>query len=153
MNRRKGSGRPVAGPAGYTMAEVVLAFAVFGIALAGLFPFVLTELRMTRKLEVRFQGNLSYDRDGSGQFGLQVLPNSQYPAQNYYAVPWKNPRMRSLVGGASITTDQGNAVDDYAGISIGNATRTPTTIYDYQIVYPDSGGDPQIVVDLNVEAQ
>ncbi len=33
--------------AGYAMVEVILAFAVFGIALAGLFPFVLTQLKLT----------------------------------------------------------------------------------------------------------
>jgi hypothetical protein len=153
MSRDIARGRAAPGPAGYTMAEVVLAFAIFGIALAGLCPFVLTELRLTRKLEVRFQGNLSYDRDGSGQYGQQVLPNSQYPAQIYYAVPWKNPRMRSLVGGAAITTDQANAVDDYVAVNPGPVTRTPATIYNYQIIYTDSGDDPQVVVDLNVEAQ
>jgi hypothetical protein len=151
MSRSVARGRAAA--AGYMMAEVVLAFAIFGIALAGLFPFVLTQLRLTRKLEVRFQGNLFYDRDGSGRYAQRVLPNSQYPAQIYYAVPWKNPRMRSLVGGAIVTTDPANAVDDYVPVNPGPATRTPTTIYNYQIIYPDSGDDPQVVVDLNVEAQ
>ena len=42
------------------MVEVILAFAVFGIALAGLFPFVLTQLRLTRKLETRFQGDVYF---------------------------------------------------------------------------------------------
>ena len=76
---------------GYTMIEVMLAFAVLGIALAGLFPFVLAHLKLTRKLEVRFQGQVSYDLDASGQNSIQVLPNSQYPAQTYYVGALEEP--------------------------------------------------------------
>jgi hypothetical protein len=135
------------------MAEAILAFSVFGIALAGLFPFVLTQLRLTRKLETRFQGNVFFFKDAARQNSIQVLPNSQYHAQTYYAVPWKNPRMRSLLGGAVITTDQSNSIDDYTSQSLGKLTQTPVTIYNYQIIYPDKTSDPQIIINLNVEAK
>jgi hypothetical protein len=135
---------------GYIMAEAIIAFAIFGLALAGLFPFVLTQLRLTRKLEARFQGDVISYQDVARQY--PVYPDHQNQAQTYYAVPWKNPRMRSLIGGASITTDQGNAIDDFTSQSLGNLTPTPVTIYSYQITYSDTTSDPAITVSLNVEA-
>ena len=114
------------------MVEVILAFAVFGIALAGLFPFVLTQLRLTRRLEARFQGDVISYKDKARQY--PVYPNHQNQALNYYAVPWKNPRMRSLIGGALITTDQANALDDYTSTDLGSKTRTPVTIYSLRLL-------------------
>ena len=135
--------------AGYIMAEAIMAFAIFGIALAGLFPFVLTQLKLTRKLEARFQGDVISYKDVARQY--PVYPNHQNQAQTYYDVPWKNPRMQSLIGGALITTNQGNAIDDYTSQSLNNLTSYPATIYNYQITYPDMTSDPTITVNLNVE--
>lgn len=134
---------------GYIMAEAILAFAIFGIALAGLFPFVLTQLKLTRKLESRFQGDVYSYKDVARQH--LAYPDHPNLAQTYYAVPWKNPRMQSLIGGALITTDRGNAIDDFTSQSLNNMTSHPATIYDYQITYPDMTGDPTITVNLNVE--
>jgi len=51
------------------------------------------------------------------------------------STPWKNPRMRSLVGGALITTDPANAVDDYTPTTVPQGTTIyKSTIYSYQIV-------------------
>ncbi len=117
------------------MAEAVLAFAILGVALAGLAPFVVTQLRLIHKLETRFQGN-PVTRNGQ-----PFLPNQTNPAQTYYSVPWKNPRMQSLfsraaitIGSATITNTQGNAVDDYTNTYQGSPTKTNTlTIYNYHI--------------------
>jgi hypothetical protein len=137
---------------GYMMIEMVLGFAIFGVALAGLFPFVLTQLRLTRKLENRFQGTVVYYLDSTKVNSIVVLPNPMNPAKTYYVVRWKNPRMRSLIGGGLITTDQLNALDDYSGVDMGSSTPTPVTIYNHQISFPDPNGDPVVTVDLNVEA-
>jgi hypothetical protein len=138
------------------MAEVTLAFAVLGIALGGLFPFVLTQLRLTRKLETRYQGTVLHYLDRSHENSVQCLPNQSYPSQNYHAVPWKNPRMRALMSGARIMSDQDIASDDpprddYTSPKLGNKTRTPATIYGFQISYPATGGDPQISVQVTGE--
>jgi hypothetical protein len=131
------------------MAEAVMAFAIFGIALAGLFPFVLTQLKLTRKLEARVQGDVISYKDVARQH--PVYPDHQNQARTYYVVPWKNPRMRSLISGATITTDQSNAIDDYTSQGLGNLTSTPVTIYNYQITAPDMTSDPTVTVNLNVE--
>jgi hypothetical protein len=149
LNQRDQSTAAHRSRAGYIMAEAIIAFAIFGIAMAGLFPFVLTQLRLTRKLEARFQGDVISYKDVARQH--QVYPDHQNQAATYDTVPWKNPRMRSLIGGAFITTDQGNAIDDYTSQNLNNLTPTPVTIYNYQITYPDMTGDPTITVNLNVE--
>ena len=123
----------------YVMAEAILGFAMLGVVLAGLFPFVLTELRMTRKLESRFQGNVT--------FRSRTFTTSG----TYSCIPWKNPRMQALIGAASITTDPLHPEDDFTVTQIGSNTRVPVTIYSYQVTYPDSTGDPQVTVDVNVE--
>ncbi len=112
------------------MAEAVLAFAILGIALAGLSPFVITQLRLIHKLETRFQGVVTRN-------GQPYLPNQTIPRQTYYSVPWKNPRTQSLfgraaiaIGSATITNAQGNAVDDYTNTYQGSPPKTNTlTIY------------------------
>jgi hypothetical protein len=154
---RRLKGKQLSSRNGYAMAEVTLAFAVLGIALAGLFPFVLTQLRLIRKLEIRYQGTVLHYLDRAHENSVQCLPNQSYPFQSYHAVPWKNPRMRALISGARITSDQDIAsdnppIDDYTSPKQGNKTRTPVTIYGFQIIYPATGGDPQISVDANGEA-
>jgi hypothetical protein len=151
MTTRRANAAPTV-RAGYMMAEMTLAFAIFGVAMAGLFPFVLAQLKLTRKLETRMQGTVLYYLDTAHVNSIQVLPNDMYPPQIYHVVPWKNPRMRSLVGGALITTDPLNSIDDYTPTDAGSSTRTPATIYDHRIAFPDPNGDPVITVDLNVES-
>jgi hypothetical protein len=136
----------------YAMSEAVLAFAILGIALAGMSPFVVTQLRLIHKLETRFQGN-PVTRGGEPFFGNQ-------PANTYYSVPWKNPRMQSLFGRAAITagsatiTDaQGNAVDDYTNTYQGSPVKAnKIIIYNYTFSFTDMTSDPSsVVVNLDVE--
>jgi len=136
---------------GYAMAEAILAFAILGIALAGLSPFAVTQLRLIHKLETRFQGN------PVTRCGQSFLPNQTNTPQTYFSVPWKNPRMQSLfgraaitIGSATITNAQGNAVDDYTNTYTGNRPNT-LTIYNYTLTYTDMTSDPQsITVNLDV---
>ncbi len=105
---------------GYAMAEAVLAFAILGIALAGLAPFVVTQLRLIHKLENRFQGVVT----------LNGQPfNQTTPAPAYYCVPWKNPRMRRLFGRGTVTTDPTNAADDYTSASSSTQPKNTLTIF------------------------
>ena len=67
------------------MAEAILAFAILGIALAGLAPFAVTQLRLIHKLETRFQGN-PVTRDGQ-----PFLPNQTNPAQTYLLCSVEEP--------------------------------------------------------------
>jgi len=131
---------------GYAMAEVILAFAILGTALAGLSPFVVTHLRLIHKLETRFQGN------PVTRCGQPFLPNQTNTAQTYYCVPWKNPRMQSLFGRATVTIDPLNAVDDYysnasPGVYKPNTltifyttsnTNPPLIYYNQKLTYPNN---------------
>ena len=136
------------------MAEAVLAFSILGIALAGLAPFVVTQLRLIHKLETRFQGN-PVTRDSQS-----FLPNQANPAQTYYSVPWKNKRMQALFGRAAITIGspiitsvEGVAVDDYTNTYQGSPPKVNTlTIYTFTPTYTDMTSDPSsIVVNVDVE--
>ena len=49
---------------GYTLLEVQVAFAVLGIGLAGLCPFVVMQLRQVRQLELRLEGTCGRDTAG-----------------------------------------------------------------------------------------
>jgi hypothetical protein len=142
---------------GYAMAEAILAFAILGTALAGLAPFAMTHLRLIHKLETRFQGN-PVTRNGQS-----FLPNQANAAQTYYCVPWKNPRMRSLFGRATVTIDQSNAVDDYNNSSSGTKTNAltifyatsntppPMIYYSQTLTYNDFTSDPlQFTIYLDV---
>jgi hypothetical protein len=63
------------------MLEMEIAFAVFGVILAGLCPVVVAEYRHVKKLESRFR-----------------------PGVPYYVVPRPEPWSRKLAGTASVTT-------------------------------------------------
>ena len=141
-------GRPA-----FVMAEAILAFAILGVALAGLAPFVVTHLRLIHKLETRFQGN------PVTRHGQPYLPNQANPAQTYFSVPWTNPRMRALfgraaitIGSATITDARDNPVDDYTNSYQGSPPKANTlTIYNYAFTYTDMTSDPQsVVVNLDV---
>jgi hypothetical protein len=131
---------------GYAMAEAILAFAILGIALAGMAPFAVTQLRLIHKLETRFQGNPVF-RDGQ-----PIIQTNKAPT--YFCVPWKNPRMRSLFGRATVTIDPSNAVDDYTTVSLGSnnkkntltifyTTNTTTIYYSQILTWTDFTSDPQ----------
>jgi len=84
--------------AGYTLLEVQVAFAVLGIGLAGLCPFVVMQLRQVRQLELRLQGKVV-------QTGPRAGTNStMLPGTTYYIVPWTNVWARKLTGSGQILT-------------------------------------------------
>jgi hypothetical protein len=66
---------------GFSMLELEVSFAAFGVILAGLCPVVVAELRHAKKLESRFQ-----------------------PGVNYYVVPRPETWSQKLAGTASVTT-------------------------------------------------
>ncbi|MGC8639344.1 MAG: hypothetical protein ACP5XB_05630 [Isosphaeraceae bacterium] len=143
----------------YAMAEAVLAFAILGVALAGLAPFVVTQLRLIHKLETRFQGTVTVTIDGKAK---SFLPNQASPAQTYYCVPWKNPWMQILYGRAAILSNSStNASDDYTTTYTGHPpqpskTNTLTIYssppYNPSFTYTDMTSDPQsIMVYVDVE--
>jgi type II secretory pathway pseudopilin PulG len=86
---------------GATLLEIQVAFAVLGISLAGLCPFVVMQLRQVRRLELRLQAQVVNTRTG------QVM----LPGQTYYLVPWLNPWARKLAGGGQVLTSAANACD------------------------------------------
>ncbi|HWE37889.1 MAG TPA: hypothetical protein VG406_15070 [Isosphaeraceae bacterium] len=70
--------------AGYTVLEAQVAFVVLGVALAGICPLVVMQLRVVRKLEARF------------------------PAGTYYLAPAPDGWARKLgVPAAIVSTDPG----------------------------------------------
>lgn len=70
---------------GYTLLEAQVAFAVLGVALAGICPLVVMQLRVVRKLEARF------------------------PAGTYYVAPAPDAWARKLgVPAAVVATDPGS---------------------------------------------
>ena len=88
------------------MLEVQIAFAVLGMGLAGLCPFVVMQLRQLVKLEKRFQAD-SYTYNSIGM--AKTTPGSQ--GQVYYVVPWNNPWARKLSTRGQLLTTKSNASD------------------------------------------
>ncbi len=90
---------------GYTLLEIQIAFAVLGIGLAGLCPFVVMQIRQVRQLELRLQGQvvLNNPTTGTSQTMLQGVP--------YYIVPWTNVWAQKLAGSGQILTTATNACD------------------------------------------
>jgi len=84
---------------------VQVAFAVLGIGLAGLCPFVVTQLRQVRQLELRFQGHVVQTSPGSGTSQTMLAGNS------YYIVPWTNVWAQKLTGSAQILSSAVNQSD------------------------------------------
>jgi hypothetical protein len=90
---------------GSALLEVQVAFAVLGIGLAGMCPFVLMQLRLVRKLEARLQGQIVMHKRSNGQ-DITLLE-----AKDYYIVPWENPWARKLVGSAQILESAASPCD------------------------------------------
>jgi type II secretory pathway pseudopilin PulG len=97
--------RRESGRRGYTLLEIQIAFAVLGIGLAGLCPFVVMQLRQVRQLELRLQGQvvLNNPTTGTSQTMLQAVP--------YYIVPWTNVWAQKLAGSGQIVTTATNPCD------------------------------------------
>jgi type II secretory pathway pseudopilin PulG len=90
---------------GYTLLEVQIAFAVLGIGLAGLCPFVVMQLRQVRQLELRFQGHVVQTGPGTGTSQTMLQGN------NYYVVPWTNVWAQKLTGSAQILSSATSPCD------------------------------------------
>lgn len=81
------------------MLELQVAFAAFGIILAGLCPIVVAELRHVKKLESRFQAT------NNDQSGFTPPAGYQPAGTTYYAIPRTEPWTQKFAGTASVTTD------------------------------------------------
>jgi hypothetical protein len=78
------------------MVEMQVAFAVFGVILAGLCPIVVAQMRHVKLLESRFQ-----------------------PGVSYYVVPRANPWIQKLAGTALVTTSApGSSSSGSSGVNI-----------------------------------
>ena len=96
------------------MLEVQIAFALLGIGLAGLCPFVVMQLRQLGNLESRLKAS-SYTYNSVGMASRTVVSN-----QTYYLVPWNNPWTRKLTTRAQVLTAAANPGDP-------NVTTPPAT--------------------------
>jgi type II secretory pathway pseudopilin PulG len=90
---------------GYSLLEVQVAFAVLGIATAGLTPFVIMQLRQVRQLELRLQAQVTRSNTSSGS-ALTI-----FAGQTYYIVPWTNPWAQKVAGSAQVITTSTNPCD------------------------------------------
>jgi len=90
---------------GYTLLEVQVAFAVLGIGLAGLCPFVVMQIRQVRQLELRLQGHVVETLPGSGTSQTMLQGNT------YYIVPWTNVWAQKLTGSGQILSSGANPCD------------------------------------------
>jgi hypothetical protein len=94
---------------GASLVEVQIAFAVLGIGLAGLCPFVVMRLRQVGQLEQRLQGQVINSRVGEAMW--TGLGSDQRQGQTYYLVRWQNPWAQKLAGSAPILTSATNSCD------------------------------------------
>ncbi len=89
---------------GSSLLEVQIAFALLGIGLAGLCPFVVMQLRQLSSIESRLKASTYvYHNVGMATSTVQSNPN-----QGYYLVPWNNPWARKLTTRAQLLTAGSN---------------------------------------------
>ncbi len=93
---------------GASLLEVQIAFAVLGIGLAGLCPFVVTQLRQVTRLESRLAANRYVSTYVYEPSGPVVRPGS---GTVYYLVPWNNPWTQKLTTRAQLLTSPANSGD------------------------------------------
>jgi hypothetical protein len=89
-----------------TLLEVQVGFAVLGIGLAGLCPFIVTQYRQLRLLEQRFEAD-SYEFKNLGR-----PVEGRAMGRVYYMVPWKNPWARKLTARACVSATDDNPLDE-----------------------------------------
>jgi type II secretory pathway pseudopilin PulG len=108
---------------GYTLLEVQVAFAVLGIGLAGLCPFVVMQLRQVRQLELRLQGHVVETSRATGVSQTMLAGNT------YYIVPWTNVWTQKLTGSGQILASAVNSCDPgYLSIPSSPPQSYPVTI-------------------------
>jgi type II secretory pathway pseudopilin PulG len=103
---------------GYSLLEVQVAFAILGIATAGLTPFVIMQLRQVRQLELRLQAQVTRNNTSNG------TPQTMFTGQTYYIVPWTNPWSQKVAGSAQVVTSPANPCDPGPLTPHGSATTT-----------------------------
>ena len=96
---------------GYSMLELQVAFAAFGVILAGLCPMVVAQLKHVTKLETRLQGS----RINQPGQPYDVIPT-------YYVKPRAEPWAQRMSGSASVSTDSS------PGSSPITPSKTPATV-------------------------
>jgi type II secretory pathway pseudopilin PulG len=108
---------------GYTLLEVQVAFAVLGIGLAGLCPFVVMQLRQVRQLELRLQGHVVETSPPTGVSQTMLAGNT------YYIVPWTNVWTQKLTGSGQILSSAVNSCDPgYLSVPTSAPQSYPVTI-------------------------
>lgn len=113
---------------GSWLLEVQIAFALLGIGLAGLCPFVVMQLRQLVNLESRFMAtSYTFNSVGGGALTQSPWPYPKYyttpsyiasngpappgPPYYYYLVPWNNPWVQKLTTRAQLLTAASNTSD------------------------------------------
>ncbi|APW64137.1 hypothetical protein [Paludisphaera borealis] len=100
-----------------TLLEVQIAFAVLGVGLAGLCPFVVMQYRQVRLLEQRFEAD-SYEFKNLGR-----PVETRTLGRVYYLVPWRNPWARKLTARACASSTSDNPLD------AGEAAAVPSSVH------------------------
>jgi type II secretory pathway pseudopilin PulG len=85
---------------GYSLLEVQIAFAVLGIALAGMTPLVVTQLKQVRQLELRLPASQISRINASNGTSTLMFPNQAQTV--IYLTRWGNPWTQKLAGSAQI---------------------------------------------------
>ena len=112
---------------GSWLLEVQIAFALLGIGLAGLCPFVVMQLKQLLNLESRFMAtSYTFQRIGAVSYTAQGWPPPSYyttssfiassqpapqPPYYHYIVPWNNPWAQKLTTRAQLLTTSSNTSD------------------------------------------
>jgi prepilin-type N-terminal cleavage/methylation domain-containing protein len=72
---------------GFTLLEVEVALLILALALAGVGPLVVMQLRLVKKLEGRVQAYAAYQQAQNGSWTLEATS----PQAVYYIVPFTEP--------------------------------------------------------------
>ena len=112
---------------GSWLLEVQIAFALLGIVLAGLCPFVVMQLKQLVNLESRFMAtSYTFQRIGAVSYTAHGWPPPSYyttpsfiassqpapqPPYYYFLVPWNNPWAQKLTTRAQLLPTPSNTSD------------------------------------------
>jgi hypothetical protein len=127
---------------GSALLEVQIAFAVLGVGLAGLCPFVVMQYRQLRVLERRFDANVYKHKN----IGRAVESNEV--GQVYYLVPWKNPWARKLTARALVSESSDDLARDP-----GDPEPAPASVHIKLKSFETSSVDGATEIDATVELE